>query len=256
MNAKQLSQCCSVSLQIRSSSHISVPLIMCVYFGSLLSVFSLKTERCDSLFWRDVLTESWTYCSERITDRISHWILDWISTFRLNLQAELQTECSTAFWTEYYVLDWIFWLNFRLCTFYRIWDWMCRPNYGPKVLTENPTWMSWLNLGLYLLFNRLVGDAGDCRRRRRLHHRQRHGALPHPVPDTTQPHPQHVHHQQWDGRHHHCGRRPGQRGECRCRVIIRPGNLVILGARPLGLQQGHFFEGTKATCQGIKAMRD
>lgn len=30
-------------------------------------------------------------------------------------------------------------------------------------------------------------------------------------------------------------------------------NFVLLGARPLDLKRGNFFEGTKATCQGIKA---
>ena len=31
-------------------------------------------------------------------------------------------------------------------------------------------------------------------------------------------------------------------------------DFVILGARPPGLKRGNFFEGTKATCQGIKAI--
>ena len=31
-------------------------------------------------------------------------------------------------------------------------------------------------------------------------------------------------------------------------------NFMILGARPLGFQRGNFFESTKATCQGIKAI--
>ena len=32
------------------------------------------------------------------------------------------------------------------------------------------------------------------------------------------------------------------------RVTARPGIVLILGARQLGLQRGNFFEGTKATC--------
>ena len=46
----------------------------------------------------------------------------------------------------------------------------------------------------------------------RQHHGERDGALPDPVPDTAQPHPQHVHHQQRDGRHCDCGTGPRSRG--------------------------------------------
>lgn len=62
-------------------------------------------------------------------------------------------------------------------------------------------------------FRRLVRHAGDGQRLGRLHHGQRHGALPHPVTDAPQSNSQHVHHQQRDWRHRHRGRRPRQGGE-------------------------------------------
>lgn len=61
--------------------------------------------------------------------------------------------------------------------------------------------------------HRLVRHAGDGDRLRRLHHGQRHGALPHPVTDAPQSNSQHVHHQQRDWGHRHRGRRPGQGGQ-------------------------------------------
>lgn len=72
---------------------------------------------------------------------------------------------------------------------------------------------------LNLSLRRLVCDAGYRHRLGRLHHSERHGALPHPLPEPPQPHPQHVHHQQWDWRHSYGGSRPGQRGQCTLCVL-------------------------------------
>lgn len=72
---------------------------------------------------------------------------------------------------------------------------------------------------LNLSLRRLVCDAGYRHRLGRLHHSERHGALPHPLPEPPQPHPQHVHHQQWDWRHCYGGSRPGQRGQCKLCVL-------------------------------------
>ena len=103
----------------------------------------------------------------------------------------------------------------------------CRPLvFLPSFLSQLGRclhWCTWSSIRSSLTnklsLRRLLRDAGHSHRLGRLHHSQRHGALPDPLADAPQPHPQHVHHQQRDWRHSDSGSRPGQRGQCQRRAV-------------------------------------